>query len=182
MCVFFVCLFLIIAIISNVSEWSVSEHFLSTVCQAGSGHEGPCWTGGREWEQIFHGWCEQQLRTSGGWRRWISWWTMLRITSSRYSDNGTLCNAWCATFRSWSMELLCPHESGRIEGCWQVLHTSWNAEKLWLFHWSDCKKAQYLKYLNACSLLVSVDVKIYWTVLQHWSQLVPNMSADIWGH
>ena len=32
------------------------------------------------------------------------------------------------------------------------------------------------------SLLVSVDVKNYWTVLQHWSQLVPNMSNDIWGH
>ena len=32
------------------------------------------------------------------------------------------------------------------------------------------------------SLLVSVDVKIYWTVLRHWSQLVPNMSIDIWGH
>ena len=29
------------------------------------------------------------------------------------------------------------------------------------------------------SLLVSVDVKIYCTVLRHWSQLVPNMSADI---
>ena len=22
----------------------------------------------------------------------------------------------------------------------------------------------------------------YWTVLRHWSQLVPNMSNDIWGH
>ena len=31
-------------------------------------------------------------------------------------------------------------------------------------------------------LLVSVDVKNYWTVLRHWSQLVPNMSTDIWGH
>ena len=29
------------------------------------------------------------------------------------------------------------------------------------------------------SLLVSVDVKIYCTVLRHWSQLVPNMSYDI---
>ena len=29
------------------------------------------------------------------------------------------------------------------------------------------------------SLLVSVDVKNYCTVLRHWSQLVPNMSADI---
>ena len=32
------------------------------------------------------------------------------------------------------------------------------------------------------SLLVSVDVNNYWTVLQHWSQLVPSMSTDIWGH
>ena len=29
------------------------------------------------------------------------------------------------------------------------------------------------------SLLVSVDVKIYCTVLRHWSQLVPKMSHDI---
>ena len=29
------------------------------------------------------------------------------------------------------------------------------------------------------SLLVSVDLKIYCTVLRHWSQLVPNMSHDI---
>ena len=29
------------------------------------------------------------------------------------------------------------------------------------------------------SLLVSVDVKTYCTVLRHWSQLVPNMSHDI---
>ena len=32
------------------------------------------------------------------------------------------------------------------------------------------------------SLLVSVDVKLYWTMLRHWSQLVPDMSTDIWGH
>ena len=32
------------------------------------------------------------------------------------------------------------------------------------------------------SLLVSMDVKQYWTMLRHWSQLVPNMSADIRGH
>ena len=29
------------------------------------------------------------------------------------------------------------------------------------------------------SRLVSVDVKIYCTVLRHWSQLVPNMSHGI---
>ena len=32
------------------------------------------------------------------------------------------------------------------------------------------------------SLLVSVDIKLYWTMLRHWSQLVPSMSTDIWGH
>ena len=32
------------------------------------------------------------------------------------------------------------------------------------------------------SLLVSVDVKQYRTMLTHWSQLVPNMSADIRGY
>ena len=32
------------------------------------------------------------------------------------------------------------------------------------------------------SLVVSVDVKLYWAMLRHWSQLVPNMSTDIWGH
>ena len=32
------------------------------------------------------------------------------------------------------------------------------------------------------SLLVSVDVKLYWTMLRHWFQLVPNTSTDIWGH
>ena len=32
------------------------------------------------------------------------------------------------------------------------------------------------------TLLVSVDVKNYWTMLRHWSQLVPNMTTDIWGH
>ena len=32
------------------------------------------------------------------------------------------------------------------------------------------------------SLLVSMDVKNYWTMLRHWSQLVPNMTTDIWGH
>ena len=32
------------------------------------------------------------------------------------------------------------------------------------------------------SLPVSVDIKLHWTVLRRWSQLVPNMSTDIWGH
>jgi len=29
------------------------------------------------------------------------------------------------------------------------------------------------------SLQISVDVKQYWTMLRHWSQLVPNMSTNI---
>ena len=32
------------------------------------------------------------------------------------------------------------------------------------------------------SLMVSEDVKQYWTMLTHWFQLVPNMSTDIRGH
>ena len=32
------------------------------------------------------------------------------------------------------------------------------------------------------SLMVSVDVKLYRTMLRHWSQLAPNMSTDIRGH
>ena len=34
------------------------------------------------------------------------------------------------------------------------------------------------------SLMVSVDVTVkqHWTMLRHWSQFVPNMSADIRGH
>ena len=32
------------------------------------------------------------------------------------------------------------------------------------------------------SLTVSVDVKQHWTMLTHWSQVVPNMSTDIRGH
>ena len=32
------------------------------------------------------------------------------------------------------------------------------------------------------SLMVSVDVMQHWTILTHWSQLVPNMSTDIRGH
>ena len=32
------------------------------------------------------------------------------------------------------------------------------------------------------SLLVFVDVKLYWTMLTHWFQLVPDMSTDIPGH
>ena len=29
---------------------------------------------------------------------------------------------------------------------------------------------------------MTVDVKLYWTMLRHWSQFVPNMSTDIYGH
>ena len=32
------------------------------------------------------------------------------------------------------------------------------------------------------SLTVSVDVKQHWTMLRHWSQFVPDMSADLRGH
>ena len=43
--------------------------------------------------------------------------------------------------------------------------------------WGGCPELSVLT-----SILVSMDVKNYWTMLWHWSQLVPNMSTDIWGH
>ena len=43
--------------------------------------------------------------------------------------------------------------------------------------WGGCPGLSVLT-----SLLVSVDIKLYWTMLRHWPQLVPNMSTDIWGH
>ena len=39
-----------------------------------------------------------------------------------------------------------------------------------------------LSVLTSLLVSVDVDVKLYWTMLRHWSQLVPNMSTDIWGH
>ena len=32
------------------------------------------------------------------------------------------------------------------------------------------------------SLMISVDVKQCWTMFMHWSQFVPDMLTDIWGH
>ena len=40
-------------------------------------------------------------------------------------------------------------------------------------------------FCQKCRWQVTAKTRIhltYWTVLRHWSQLVPNMSNDIWGH
>ena len=36
--------------------------------------------------------------------------------------------------------------------------------------------------LDPCGHVCPYVCGFYWTVLRHWSQLVPNMSNDIWGH
>ena len=43
--------------------------------------------------------------------------------------------------------------------------------------WGGCPGLSFLT-----SLMVSVDVKQYWTILRHWFQLVPNISSDIRRH
>ena len=75
-------------------------------------------------------------------------------------------------------------------GCFQV--TSWqsvkgvknsNNESLTFIAQELCESRGGRPELSVLtSLLVSVDVKLYWTVLRHWSQFVPNMSTDIRGH
>ena len=65
----------------------------------------------------------------------------------------------------------------------------------WLLIYNYILHIQYTRVQELCesrggcpgfsvltSLMVSLDVKQYWTILMHWSQLVPNMSTDIRGH
>ena len=80
---------------------------------------------------------------------------------------------------------------------------NWPGPLIWPRHWLESCQPHQLTWLTVqpivqelcerrggrpglsvlTSLLVSMDVKIYWTVLRHWSQLVPkSMSTDIWGH
>ena len=78
-------------------------------------------------------------------------------------------------------------------GPWTSFRSSWTDSKPVYFRQNDkidkiivqelCESRGGRPGLSVLtSLLDSVDVKIYWTVLRHWSQLVPNMSTDIWGH
>ena len=57
---------------------------------------------------------------------------------------------------------------------------------MWLWLVCSCLHARELCTSRGLSvitsLMVSVDLKQYWTILTHWSQLVSNMSADIRGH
>ena len=49
-------------------------------------------------------------------------------------------------------------------------------------HWAipaPCSRERRIALYKRPSITVC---GFYWTVLRHWSQLVPNMSNDIWGH
>ena len=66
---------------------------------------------------------------------------------------------------------------------WLPPHLSAHHHGLVPNYWKLCESRGGRPGLSVLtSLLVSVDVKLYWTVLRHWSQLVPNMSTDIRGH
>ena len=82
------------------------------------------------------------------------------------------------------------HRSGSSTGCRLFLHGEWeslcthqNVSSARMLVQELCESRGGRPGLSVLtSLLVSVDVKNYWTLLRHWSQLVPNMSTDIWGH
>ena len=59
--------------------------------------------------------------------------------------------------------------------CYNFVQESHSSGAVWESRWLS---------QAACTneLMVSVDVKQYWTMLRHWSRLVPNMSTNIWGH
>ena len=91
----------------------------------------------------------------------------------------------CALNTMWSLEVLAH---------FLHFHSDWSLRLGSPLNWSD-DSLQWIIVQELCesrggcpelsvltSLLVSVDVKNCWTVLRHWSQLVPSMSTDIRGH
>ena len=76
-------------------------------------------------------------------------------------------------------------QSGRAAGEVEQNHSAEqnqpsDAPDTWLIVQELCESRGGRPELSVLtSLLVSVDIKNYCTVLRHWSQLVPNMSTDI---
>ena len=75
----------------------------------------------------------------------------------------------------------------RISLAWlqdKAVYTSRSSlDSLWIIVQELCESRGGHPGLSVLtSLLVFLDVKNYWTVPRRWSQLVPNMSTDIWGH
>ena len=104
----------------------------------------------------------------------------------------------CFNHHQWCYLLTEGETFHKIFSCWAQSFIFWLQSKGFrLFHWiykvlcSLCYGIvqELCESWGGCpglsvlmSRLVSVDVKLYWTMLRHWSQLVPNMSTDIWGH
>ena len=95
-------------------------------------------------------------------------WVELCCFRVQCSDDPVKGSTWqitlCTYFAYWSMWIF-------ISG----LPSTHSSGAVWESRWPSG-----LSVLT--SLLVSVDVNLYWTMLRHWSQLVPNTSTDIWGH
>ena len=115
-----------------------------------------------------------------GWRGEVVWIPLKRQSPDR--------RIWCFSiylFVCLSVYLLCSIPVDRAYGAASV-RFSFKLDMLW-YLWGIvqelCESRGGRPGLSVLtSLLVSVDVKNYWTVLRHWSPLVPNMSTDIWGH
>ena len=134
-------------------------------------------------------WNAKSIKTSS---KHTCWNSCKQIASNEvnHSPNCKLC---------WSHYLACTvychGYKGRIgvsQGCTSSPHTTFPLHTLakyesqiimWLIVQERCESRGGRPGLSVLtSLLVSVDVMIYWTVFWNWSQLVPNMSTDIWGH
>ena len=140
------------------------------------------------------------------WRRWSSWsWTRTRCLNwKRRSSKPSSTSSFCECRFGEDFVFV---SKQRAHSCQNGLETKFDFivhRICWLWHVKGWPLTTLLKgpspsffliVQELCesrggrpglsvltSLLVSVDVKIYCTVLRHWSQLVPNMSHDIWGH
>ena len=125
--------------------------------------------------------CLQPKSTPVFWPQWTfpkeySWGKVGKITVVAIKD----WRLWCRQQNLYVLSHFCtPH------------HRSRSCDQLWsnlsvtsLSHSSKlCESRGGRPGLAVLtSLMVSVDIKLYWTMLRHWSQLVPNMSSDIRGH
>ena len=104
---------------------------------------------------------------------------LLICVSDSFSLNVYLCLCMCV----WLSPKVCFSLSLNV---WISVRLYYHSLYVYMYHtivqelcesWGGCPGLSVLM-----SLPVSVDVKLYWTMLWHWSQLVPNMSTDIWGH
>ena len=153
-------------------------------------------------------WCQSTYLLTGSYYFFSlhkSEWTMkqyrvlhILFPSALMLPNGILSGKGIFVW-TYQKQHMCMDDTGTSLIWWQQVQTCVNLDSILSIHAGGINKENQVRHdiivQELCesrggrpglsvltSLLVSVDVKIYCTVLWHWSQLVPNMSHDIWGH